>query len=60
MKKFKYERKAQFTGKLEEYIGIFDEKKSSQFNFVKIYRPIINGHIMWGICHTNAENIIEL
>jgi len=46
MEIYSYIRKAQFTGKIENHIGI---KENSYF------RPIVNNHIMYGIKHTNVE-----
>jgi hypothetical protein len=57
MKTVSYSRKAQYTDIIEKYMGVIDE--SNKYIHQIIY-PIINGYVMYGICHTNAFNIEDM
>ena len=44
-------------GKLVSYMGVFDMEMSSKYDYIKIYHPVLDGGIMLGTCHSNAENV---
>ena len=44
-------------GKLVSYVGAFDMEMSSGYDYVRIYHPVIEGDIMLGTCHSNADNV---
>lgn len=56
-----YQREAQFTNVIENYIGVYNSEKSAKYDgYVEIYHPILNGVVMMGTNHTNAFNVVEI
>jgi len=60
MEAVSYQREKQFTGEIEDHIGILNEAMTKKYIGVKIYNPIIDGVLWHGICHTNAKNVVEI
>lgn len=56
-----YQRRAQFTNAVENYVGLYNAEKSANYDgYVEIYHPILNGVVMLGTNHTNAFNVVEV